>query len=149
MAFREGKLAEEATWKAVVLIPKGKKDYRGIGLVEVMWKVVVAILNRGITASITFHIFIHGFWAGRGTGTANLEAKLLQQIATLREEVIYVSILDLHKAYDTLDRCRYLDIREGYLVGPRARRILQTYWSHLTMVARAGGVLWDSIPENW
>ena len=35
-AFQEGKLAEEATWKAVVLIPKGKKYYRGIGLVEVM-----------------------------------------------------------------------------------------------------------------
>ena len=34
-AFREGKLAEDATWQAVVLIPKGKKDYRGIGLVEV------------------------------------------------------------------------------------------------------------------
>ena len=27
-AFREGKLAEEATWQVVVLIPKGKKDYR-------------------------------------------------------------------------------------------------------------------------
>ena len=25
-AFREGRLAEEATWKAVVLIPKGGKD---------------------------------------------------------------------------------------------------------------------------
>ena len=31
--FREGKLVEEATWQAVVLIPKGKKYYRGIGLV--------------------------------------------------------------------------------------------------------------------
>ena len=41
--FREGRLAEEAMWQAVVLIPKGKKDYRGIGLVEVMWKVVAAI----------------------------------------------------------------------------------------------------------
>ena len=28
-AFREGELAEEATWQAVVLIYKGKKDYRG------------------------------------------------------------------------------------------------------------------------
>ena len=32
--FREGKLTEEATWQAVVLITKEKKDYRGIGLVE-------------------------------------------------------------------------------------------------------------------
>ena len=30
-AFREGEMAEEATWRAVVLIPKGKGDYRGIG----------------------------------------------------------------------------------------------------------------------
>ena len=36
MAFREGDLAEEETWQAMVLIPKGKKDYRRIGLVEMM-----------------------------------------------------------------------------------------------------------------
>ena len=43
-AFREGKMVEEATWQTLVLIPKGRKEYRGIGLVEVMWKVVTAIL---------------------------------------------------------------------------------------------------------
>ena len=48
-------------WQAVVLIPEGKKDYRGIGLVELMWKVVAAILNRRFTASITYHDFLHGF----------------------------------------------------------------------------------------
>ena len=31
-AFRKGRLAEEAAWQAVVLIPKRGKDYRGIGL---------------------------------------------------------------------------------------------------------------------
>ena len=44
-AFQKGKIAEEAMWQAVVLIPKGNNDYRSIGLVEVMWKVVVEILN--------------------------------------------------------------------------------------------------------
>ena len=83
-AFREGKLAEEATWQAVVLIPKRKKDYRGIGLVEVMWKLVAEILNRRFTASITYHDFLHGFRVGHGTGTTTLEAKLLQQLAALR-----------------------------------------------------------------
>ena len=29
-AFWEGKLAEEATWQAVLLIIKGKTDYQGI-----------------------------------------------------------------------------------------------------------------------
>ena len=123
----------------MVLIPKGKKDYRGIGLVEVMWKVVAAILNRRITSSITYHDFLYGFRAVRGTGTATLEAKLLQQLAALREEVLYVIFLDLHKAYDDLDRSRCLEILEGYGVGPQARRLLQTYWRLLTMVAQAGG----------
>ena len=90
-------------------------------------------------ASIAFHDFLHGFRSGRGTGTATLEAKLLQQLVSLMEEVLYVIFLDLHKAYDALDRSRCLEILEGYGVGPRARRLLQTYWRRLTMVARAGG----------
>ena len=85
-----------------------KKYYRGIGILEVMWKVVAAILHRRLTASITYHDFLHGFRAGRGTGTATLEAKLLQQLADLSEEVLYVIFLDLHKAYDALDRSRCL-----------------------------------------
>ena len=72
----------------MVLIHKGKKEYHGISLVEVMWKVVAAILNRWLTASITLHDFLHGFRAGYGTGTATLETKLLQQLEALREEVL-------------------------------------------------------------
>ena len=139
LALREVNLTEEATWQAVVLITKGNTDYRGIGLVEVMWKAVAAILNRRLTASITFHDFLHGFLAGRGTGTVTLDAKMLQKLATLREEVLYMIFLDLHKAYDALDRSRCLDILEGYGMGAQARRLLQTYWRRLTMVARSGG----------
>ena len=90
----------------MVLISKGKGDYQGIGLVEVMWKVVAVILNLCLTSSITFHDVLHGFRAGRGTGTATLEAKLLQQLAAMWEEVIYVIFLDLTKSYDALDRSR-------------------------------------------
>ena len=101
--------------------------------------VVVAIRNRRFTASITYHNLLHGFRAGRGTGTATLEAKLLRLQAALREEVLYVIFLDLHKAYDALDRSRCLEILEGCGVGPKARKLLQTHWHRLTMVARAGG----------
>ena len=109
-AFQEGNLAEEATWQAVVLIPKGMKEYQGIGLVEVMWKVVAEILNRRFTSSIAYHDFLHGLRAGSGTGTVTLEAKLLHQIAAFREEVLYGIFLDLHKAYVALDRSRCLVI---------------------------------------
>ena len=106
---------------------------------EVMWKVVAVVLNRRFTSSITFHDALHGFRAGRGKGTATLEAKLIQQLAAMREEVLYVIFLDLTKAYDALDRSRCLEILEGYGVGPSARRLLTTYWRRLTMVAREGG----------
>ena len=51
-------------WQSVVLIPKGKTDYQGIGLVELMWNLVAEILNFRLTASITLHNLLHGFRAG-------------------------------------------------------------------------------------
>ena len=125
--------------QAVVLIPKGKGDYREIFLVEVTWKVVAETLNRQLTASITFHDFLHGFREGCSMGTATLEAKLLQQLAALREYILYVIFMNLHKVYDALDRSRCLELLEIYGVGPRARRILWIYWGQLRMVAKAGG----------
>ena len=83
-----------------------------------MWKVVAAILHSRLTASITYHDFLHIFRAGCGTGNATLEAKMLQQLAALREEVLYVIFLDLHKAYEALDMSRCLEILEGYGVVP-------------------------------
>ena len=98
-------------WQAVVLIPKRKKDYRGIGIVEVMCKVVAEILNFRLTASITFQDLLHCFREGRGTGTVTLEANLLQQLAALREEFLYVIFLDLSKASYALCRSRKITYR--------------------------------------
>ena len=95
------------------------------------------ILHRRLTA-IKLHDVLHGFREGRGTGTATLEAKLLQQLAAMREEALYVIFLDLTKAYDALDRSRTLEILKGYGVGERVRRLLTVYWERTAMVARAG-----------
>ena len=138
-AFIVGVLAEEATWQVVVLIPKGVGNYCGIGLMEVVWKVIVVIINCLITASITYHDFLHGFRAGRGMGTATLEVRLIHQITAMREEVLCTIFMNLHKAYDALDRYRCLDILEGYGIGPRALHLLRRYWERIQMMARAGG----------
>ena len=84
---------------------------------EVTWKLLTVILHRRLTTGIKLHDVLHGFREGRGTGTATLEAKLLQQLAAMREEVLYVIFLDLTKAYDALDRSRSLEILKGYGVG--------------------------------
>ena len=47
--------------------------------------------------------------------------------------------LDLHKVYEELDRDICLEILEGYSMGPRACRIIRTYWDWLQMVAGVGG----------
>ena len=83
-AFREVWLTEETMWQAVVLIPKGGGDHYSIGLVEVVWKVGTVILNRRLTISIGFHGVLHGLRAGCGMGTASLEAKLIQQLTSMR-----------------------------------------------------------------
>ena len=57
----------------------------------------------------------------------------------MREAVLHTIFLDLHKAYDTLDRSRCLEILEGYGVGPRSLRLFRRYWERLQMVAREGG----------
>ena len=112
-------------WQTVVLIPKGKKEYRGIGLVEVTWKVVAAILHRRLTTAITYHDVLHDFREGCGTGNAILEAKLLQQLAAMREEFLYVIFMDLTKAYYALDRSMSLKMLKGYGVGQQVRRLLR------------------------
>ena len=99
------------------------------------------ILNFHFTASTTYHDSLCGFQAGRGTGTANLKVKILQKVTAMREEVLHAIFLDLHKAYDTLDRSRCLDILEVYGMGPRALRPLHRYWYRLQMVARVGGTM--------
>ena len=60
--FFNGTLAEESTCQTVVLIPKGaSSDFRGIGLVKVIWKAVTSLLNQRLTEAIKLHEVMHGF----------------------------------------------------------------------------------------
>ena len=146
--FRDSVLVEEATWQAIIIIPKGGGEYHGIGIVGVACKSVEVILNIRFTTSITYHNSLYGFRAGRGTGNTTLEVKILQQVTAMREVVLHVIFLDLHKLYNALDKPRCLEILEGYGVGPRVLRLLRRYWAQLQMVARAGGVLWSTLPQG-
>ena len=125
-------------WQIVVLITKGEGNFRGIGLVKVLWKAIMSLLNCLLTEAISFHDNLLGFWAGQGMGTATLEANPPQQITTIREAVLLRVFLDIRKSYDALDRERALDLLTVYLVGPRMVQLLRTYWYQLTMVAKVG-----------
>jgi len=124
----------------LVLIPKGVPDqYRGIALLEVIYKLVSAIINRRLTEAIAFHDAVHGFCTGRGTGTATIELKLRMQLAQRTNKPLYFVFLDLKKAYDTLDRGRTLEILKGYGLGENILRIIAEVWEMDTMVPKQAG----------
>ena len=52
---------------------------------------------------------------------------------------MYTIFLDLHKAYDALDRDIYMEILKGCRVGPQACRVFCAFWGRLHIVACAGG----------
>ena len=72
---------------------------------------------------------------GRGTRTASLEVKLIQQVTAVKEEVLHTILLDLHKAYEALDRSRCWRDMAWNPGSPASHR----YWERLYMVVRAGG----------
>ena len=124
----------------MVLIPKGdRRDFRGVGLVEVLCKIITGLLKQRFTLAIVFHDIIHGFQAGSGMGTASLKANLLQQLTAMRGAVLHEIFLYLQNVYDSIDRDRCLNILMGYSVGTRVIWVLRTYSGRFTMVMKSGG----------
>jgi Reverse transcriptase (RNA-dependent DNA polymerase) len=136
---------EEGTFPAafgngtLVLLPKGDGSFRGIALLEIIYKLVSSIIAQRLTKGIDFHDSLHGFRQGRGTGTATIEAKLQMQLARTKGTPFYQIFLDLKKAYDTLDRGRMMAILEGYGVGPNIRRFISAIGATDTLVPRLAG----------
>ena len=75
--------------KTVVLIRKCKREFWDIGIVEVLCKTVASLLNQQLTVEIRYHDALHDFWAGQGTGSATLKAKLLQQLTEMKKAVLF------------------------------------------------------------
>jgi hypothetical protein len=69
--WMQGKIPQQLTWVIVVLLPKGDEDYRGIGLLELLWKVVECNMDQQLNA-LPLHEALHGCRNGRGMGTAIL-----------------------------------------------------------------------------
>ena len=92
-------MASEFTWNTFVFLLKGGYEYCGIGLVEVLWKVIDIIIDWYLVDSIKFHDVLHRFRAWRGTRMATLDSKLLHNIvgckrrSCMRYLLIHTSIM--------------------------------------------------------
>jgi Reverse transcriptase (RNA-dependent DNA polymerase) len=147
--WNTGEIPTELTWTILVLIPKGDgTQTRGIGLNETLWKILEAIVDTRVKAAVVFHDILQGFIHRRGTGTVILEAKLAQELASIKNEPLFVVFLDLRKAYDTVDRERSLHTFEEYGMGPRMLRLLRNYWSNQKVIPRQNGYHGSPFPAS-
>ena len=87
--------------RIIVLIPKGNSgNFRGIDLLEVVWKVIEKIIHARLKC-VPLHDALHGFRPGRGCSTAIMEVKLAAQLGSLEQSPFFG--IDLRKAYDAMD----------------------------------------------
>ena len=86
-------------WQTIVLITKGGGGgFRGIGLVDVLWKTITSLINLRITGAIYFHDALRGVLVVRGMINDALEDKLLQHLTSMREAAIFKVFLYIWKA---------------------------------------------------
>ena len=95
--WHAGEIPQESGWTVLVVIPKGTTNTRGIGLLETLWKVVEALVYTCLHTILQFHEVLHGFKAGRGTGTAIMELKIAQELASIDQDPLFMVFLDLRK----------------------------------------------------
>ena len=93
--FRDGKVTEDIAWAKMVLVLKGKGEYRDIGLVEVMWKVCLVVVNCRLKMSVGMHAALHGSKEGRGTRKTTLESNMDQHLAGIARKPLFQVFLDI------------------------------------------------------
>jgi hypothetical protein len=136
--WNTGAIPQQLCWVIMVLIPKGGKEYYGIGLLEPIWKVLKKVMDLRLEA-IILHDSLHRYLALQGTGTGIIEAKLAQQLAHFKQTPFFGIFINLQKTFDTMDHGRCLKILELHGVGPKMLRLIRNFWDSATNVCRAKG----------
>jgi hypothetical protein len=86
--FETGRLPTQLTWCVLVAIPKPSGGFCGIGLLELMWKLIYSTIYSRMKENIQLQSALYGFRPGRGTGTASIEVKLIMQLATIHQRPV-------------------------------------------------------------
>ena len=139
--FEDGVVPEEVTQVTMVLLPKGRGGYWGIGLMKVVWKICVVVENCWLKRSVRLHDALHGFRTGRGMGISMWEAKLAQQLVGLAHEPLFWVFWGVQKAYVSLDRGRGMEILWDYVMVQNMAHLIAHHWDNRQFVPNVRGFL--------
>ena len=101
---------------------------------DTLWKFVEGLIETRLKASIQFHDVLHGLRDGRATEMALMELKPTQELVSVDHDPLFLVLLDLRKAYDTVDRDLLIHTLEGYGVGPCMCGLSENFCSHQQVV---------------
>ena len=97
-----------------------------MGLLENLWKVVEALIDTHLCASIHLCDVLHRLRSRRGMGTAIMELQFAQEIVSMYHNPLFLVFLDLRRAYNTVDRGRLVRTLEVHSAGPCFCELLVT-----------------------
>jgi len=147
--YDTGEIPQAMKEGILVRLPKtGTKEFRGITLLDTVYKLISSCMNYQAQKAIDYHDGIHGFRTGRGCQMALFEAKADMEARELGTQTYHQIFLDLWKAFDTVNRDRLLMVMQAYGFGYRALRFFRTCWQDSFMALRAGGVYGPRVPVN-
>ena len=134
--WKHGDIQRDLEWTLLVLIPKRKTDTQIIDLLELLRKVVEAIIEIRLRVNVLLHKVLHGFCAGRGTGTEILKPKLAMELDSLDQDPLFLVLIELQKAHNTVDCGRLQTNLEKYGNGPHMCRLLSVFWDQQEVATR-------------
>ena len=151
--WRSGEMPAERCRSLLIALYKNKGDpqqvtnYRGVVLVQFLWRVVMRLLlGPGVIPGIETILpeTQCGGRPQRGCTDQIFSLRLLQEQAYARRVPLYAAFIDLAKAFDSLDRALLFDMMAscGFPVG--VVDLFQSMYSQTTCAVRRGRTLGDS-----
>lgn len=137
--WKRGKLKEIGKGGGKDLSKPG--NYRGIMLLDVVSKVMSALINRRLQELLKVHgrESQNGFTDGRGCRDSSFALRLALQ--TLREHgcTSWVAFIDLVKAFDSVDRTAMCDVLLRYGAPDSLVKVVRAMHEEVIVVMKSGG----------
>lgn len=157
--LEEGEVPEEWRMCRVTLIHKGggksKEDignYRPISIMNILAKTMGMVLNdKLVTWAEQERVWgeeQNGFRRGRG-GIDNLYIlKEIVERSIIQEKELYLTFLDLEKAYDTVNRGKLMLLLQHIGIDDKVRTVLKSMYNNNRVIFTLGRINSDWVKNN-